>query len=257
MPSPRVLCSLHDVTPFHQERIERAEALFGALGVRRVAYLLVPQYHGGHPADDPAFAAWCRRPRPFEVEWFLHGFYHQEREAPAGGSLGEQLKRRYATAGEGEFLALGPEQVRARLDAGAAVFERTLGAPPTGFVAPAWLYNEALPPALRAAGIRYYEDHHRVYDTATGRALRAPVVTWATRTPARKWSSVLGTPALRWWWRREPLLRLAVHPYDFDHPATERSIHRVWSAALAGREQAAYSECFPGAFAQAAGTAVA
>lgn len=246
-----VLLSLHDVAPVHRERIERAEALFAELGVEQVTYLLIPDYHRQGRSDTADFAAWCRRARPFAVDWFLHGYYHLETEDAVGAHDGAPLRdggfraaltRRYATAGEGEFLALDAAEARERVARGAGVFERCLGEPPRGFVPPAWLYDASLPPVLREHGIRYFEDHRRVYDLDAGTALDAPVVTWATRTPLRKWTSILGTPALRWAWRNRPVLRLAVHPFDFDHPETVASIRRVWGAALAGRSQARYDE---------------
>ncbi len=248
MPQRRVLLSLHDVAPVHRERIERAEAVFADLGVEKITYLLIPDYHRQGKSDTDRFAAWCRRPRPFAVNWFLHGYYHLEDTAAddRDASFGEQMKRRYATAGEGEFLALGPNQANARIKRGAAIFERCIGKQPTGFVPPAWLYNDTLPPLLAERGFRYFEDHHRVYDLQTGLSLGAPVVTWATRTPVRKWTSILGTPLLSWWWHRRPTLRLAVHPFDFDHPETVASIRRLWQAALRDRLQLHYEEAVAG-----------
>lgn len=243
MPRPWVLLSLHDVAPVHRERVERAEALFAELGVRKVTYLLIPDYHRQGRSDTDDFAAWCRRERPFGVDWFLHGYYHLEDDAPVrDATAAERLKRRVATAGEGEFLALAADEARDRIERGAEVFERCLGTRPRGFVPPAWLYNESIDPALRAHGLRFFEDHHRVYDFHAERSFDAPVVTWATRTPLRKWTSILGTPALRWAWRNRPALRLAVHPFDFDHPETVASIRRVWRAAMAGRTQGFYEE---------------
>jgi uncharacterized protein len=263
MKVPRhALLSLHDVTPFHLERLERAERLFEDLGVRRVAYLLVPDYHTGAPADTAAFRTWCRRDRPFEVDWILHGYYHLETD-PAGdeaeratpgrqpGGLKRALTRRLATAGEGEFLALGASAADDRLARGMAVFERVLARPPAAFVPPAWLYSPALPEVLRQRGIRFWEDHGSVYDLAGARAVRAPVITWATRTPLRKWTSIAGTPVLGALWRRAPVLRLAVHPFDFDHEATVRSIRAVWGRALRARLQSTYEIVFASGAARA------
>jgi hypothetical protein len=68
------------------------------------------------------------------------------------------------------------------------------------------------------------------------------VITWATRTPLRRASSVAGTPLLLRLRRGGPVLRLAVHPFDFDHPRTVASIRRVASAALALGPQRWYEE---------------
>ncbi|HEV7589616.1 MAG TPA: hypothetical protein VGO40_15985, partial [Longimicrobium sp.] len=111
-------------------------------------------------------------------------------------------------------------------------FRAVTGTEPAGFVAPAWLATPALPPLLRRHGFAWTEDHAAVVDLSAGRAIAAPVITWATRTPLRRATSVAGTPLLLRLRRRSRVLRLAVHPLDFDHPRTVASIRRVWSAAL-------------------------
>lgn len=239
-PAPRLLISLHDVTPFHLERIRRAESLYRDLGLAKVAYLLVPDYHGKAPAaGDMDFHAFCRADRPFEVEWYLHGYRHlEDTGASSGGGAGDAFKRRYLTAGEGEFLALGPAAIRERLAAGLAVFRRCLGAEPSGFVAPAWLFNASLIPALREAGIRHTEDHRFLYRTDRAAPLPGPVITWATRTVFRKYGSLVVCPLLARVFAGAPILRVAMHPFDFDHPATVRSIRSVLARLVVGRAQA-------------------
>src|SRR5690606_21224974 len=75
-----LIVSLHDVAPPHLDRLRRAEALFRKLGVARVQYLFVPDFHGKFPATRfSELLAWCREPRPFEVSWWLHGYYHLDR----------------------------------------------------------------------------------------------------------------------------------------------------------------------------------
>lgn len=239
MPVPKLLISLHDATPFHLDRMRKAESVFGDLGLRKVTYLFVPEYHGGYPSGrDGDFREWCRATRPFEVEWFLHGYHHLE-SPPEGKPAGtDSWKRRFLTAGEGEFLALEPAEQRRKLDAGREMFRQCLDRDPPGFVAPAWLFNPGLIPLLRELGMRFTEDHGRVYQVDAEASIPCPVITWATRTPLRKYGSLLVCPALARLWRNRPVLRVAVHPFDFDHPATVRSIRRVLGSLLTGREQA-------------------
>jgi predicted deacetylase len=240
----KVVVSLHDATPFHLERMRRAEAVYRDLGIAKIAYLFVPEYHGGYPAaGDPAFRAWCREERPFRVDWHLHGYHHLEAPAPAAaGGAGDFLKRRLLTAGEGEFLALDAEAQRKKLEAGRAAFRACLDREPEGFVAPAWLFNPALPGLLREMGFRFTEDQRRMYRVDTGARLDSPVITWATRTWLRKYGSLAVCPLLLRLWSRVPVLRVAMHPFDFDHPATVASIRTVLAAALKGREQAFASD---------------
>ena len=67
------------------------------------------------------------------------------------------------------------------------------------------------------------------------------MITWATRTPLRKYGSLVVCPLLARLFASAPRLRVATHPFDFDHPATVRSIRGVLARLLAAREQA-----FPG-----------
>jgi predicted deacetylase len=246
--TPKVLVSLHDVAPFHLERIRKAEALFAKLGAPKVQYLFVPDFHGKSPVDaSPEFVAWCRGPHPFAVSWWLHGYYHLDRaDAAALSALSgaDRLKRRFLTAGEGEFLALDAGEQRRRLEAGLARFGECFpGESPRGFVAPAWLFRpERLFPLLRALGMPFTEDHRFVYRLAgpagseVTQMLRSPVVTWATRTFLYKYGSLVMCPLRAWWFRREPVLRIALHPHDFDHPETVANIEKVLRYAMRSRE---------------------
>ena len=223
------------MTPFHRHRLERAEQLLSDLRATEVLYLLVPDYHGRAPvAEDAAFGAWCRRPRPFQVRWALHGHFHQECpvDAQATAGLAARLKRRLLTDGEAEFLGLRGAALDRRLASGCEAFAAIVHARPTAFVAPAWLASEALPQALSRIGIRYTENHLRVFDLEQEMSRACPVITWSTRTALRRRLSGRLSDALVRRWRNEPALRIAIHPYDFDHPGVEACIRRTITAAL-------------------------
>ncbi|MBW8888224.1 MAG: polysaccharide deacetylase family protein [Fibrobacteres bacterium] len=236
----KLVVSLHDITPFHRERIGRAEAVYRELGLSKLTYLFVPEYHGGYPAaQDMAFRAWCREERPFRIDWHLHGYCHLEPPPqPGSWGAGDFLKRKLLTAGEGEFLALDAEAQRRKLEAGREAFRTCLGKDPVGFVAPAWLFNAHLPGALKDQGFRFTEDQRRMYRVDTGASLKSPVITWATRTWLRKYGSLVVCPLLLRLWSQAPVLRVAMHPFDFDHPATVGNIRSVLAAAMRDREQA-------------------
>jgi len=234
----RVLISLHDVTPFHLERVKRAEELFLQMGIGQVAYLLVPEFHHGHACDQsPAFHDFCRRTAPFAIDWMLHGFYHLEEDNPSRDSTwSEGLKRKWMTAGEGEFLAIAQKEASARIERGKAVFRRCLGEDPLAFIPPAWLHGEGLFGWLKAWGFLYTENHAAIHLLAQNRRFESPVVTWATRTWMRRKGSLWVCPALERMTRRSDLLRIALHPYDFDFPETRRNIEKVLKRALRRRQ---------------------
>lgn len=243
----QLLVSLHDVTPFHAARLDAAEALLAEAGVTRVAYLVVPDFHRCAPvAHDERFKAWCARPRPFAVDWVLHGYHHAEDRPPTRGGwtgVADALKRALLTGGEGEFLALPTPEVRRRIHAGRASLA-LLGLTVNAFVAPAWLFNDALGPALTSAGLRFTEDHLRVYDVQGPRSRRSPVISWATRTRLRWIASLVVCPILARWWSRRDLIRIAIHPNDMDSAATVASIRWVLKTAMSSRVCAAYGSIF-------------
>jgi predicted deacetylase len=242
----KLLLSLHDVTPGHMSRLAKAERLFTSVGVERVTYLFVPNYHGVCAVEASSeFVAWCRAARPFDVQWFLHGHYHADTvdgaRPPAVGWVG-RLARTWLTAGEGEFLGLSDAALSDRLQRGVESFHSCFGVRPIGFVPPAWLHNDQLMPALRTMGFEYSENHARVFQLQTGRELWSPVVTWATRTVVRRFGSLVVAPAIARGTRRQPIVRVALHPNDMDHPATIRSFLSVLEATRRGRTMAWYDE---------------
>ena len=244
MPALKLLLSLHDVTPAHLQRLRRAESLFGDLGVTHATYLVIPRYHGASAIDEPEFRTWCRQARPFGVHWCLHGYYHEERITDGHGrlSLRNWLARRLLTAGEGEFLDLREREAAARIDLGRHLFRACLGSSPRGFVAPAWLFNKALMATLRTQGFAWTEDHGRIYHVPSGMAIDAPVITWATRTFVRRHGSAVLAPVQLRCWRRRPVIRIAVHPLDFDDERIVDGIGRVIAAALRDRVPSTYDD---------------
>jgi predicted deacetylase len=239
---PALLVALHDVTPAHEARLARAEQLLSALGVTSVAYLYIPDYHGrGRP--DAGFAAWCRAARPYRIEWFLHGYFHEEqpgdRKAPAP-SPAHWFARTFLTDREGEFVSLRGSALQARLEAGLQSLAGIVGSPASGFVAPAWLYNEELIPVLQRLGIRFTESHFHVFDLQALEARPSPVISWASRTRGRRVSSRVSASLMRRVWARRPLLRVALHPFDFDHPRVVDSIARTIDALRETRRVVGY-----------------
>jgi predicted deacetylase len=233
-----LLVSIHDVSPKFAGEIDRLVGLVEArTGAGRFAMLVVPDHWGEAPiARDPAFRRRLRDWAGAGVEMFVHGWSHRD-PAPHG------FAARHMTAGEGEFSALGRAEALRRMSEGRAVVEDAIGRPAAGFIAPAWLYGKGAHEALADAGFPLAEDHLRVWHPPSGRILaRGPVITWATRTPLRKASSLFAAAALRRLLAPFPAVRLAVHPADSSDPATVASIEKSLSLLLARRRAARYSE---------------
>jgi predicted deacetylase len=231
--------SLHDVTPFHQERLERAERAFELWGVKKVTYLFVPFFHHQMPAEESEwFLKFCERPRPFEVEWVLHGFYHLESIEASQREPDQRTiwLRKHMTDREGECLALTVDELRLLVLQGQESFQKVLGVRASHFVPPAWLHAEDWLQGFEQTGITSTEDHYGIWNTHSKKSISAPVVTWATRTLVRRIGSLLVCPILAWRHRHQALLRIAVHPHDFDFPSTLSNIEKVLKTEMRKRE---------------------
>lgn len=231
----RLLVSLHDVTPRHADAVRRIVPWLARLGIPPAQLLVVPDFHGEWPIS--AYPDFCREVRGWSEaghELVLHGYHHLESPSarPRSPGLAERFKRSFMTAGEGEFLSLSPTEAGDLLEKGLAMWSQAeLGSWPKGFIPPAWLHRPDLDQVLWRHGFDWTENHAglRFRD---GKRLESPVVTWASRDPVRRIGSRLYCPAAMRAWSKTPLVRLAIHPHDFDHPQLVRSIERTIRLAL-------------------------
>ncbi len=212
--------SIHDVSPAFEREIDDALAACEKVSAKP-ALLVVPNFHGKWPLDRyPAFVDRLRALRDDGHEIILHGFFH----ASEGGSF---FAQKIASAGEAEFADLVQSEGERRIDEGTKILEG-LGLAPSGFIAPAWQMARWVLPSLASRGFRYAEDHLHVYDPAAGRRRRSLVLNFASRTPARLWSSVAfvraATP-----FRRVVRTRIAIHPGDMRGAFLPGEVTRVLS----------------------------
>lgn len=241
-PVRRLLLSIHDVGPRFEREIDILHNLLrGLVGDAPLAMLVVPDHWNEAPlARAPAFAARLRRWSDAGVEMFVHGWCHRHRGAHRGLA---GWKGRHMTAGEGEFLGLDHAEALARMRAGKALVEDIIGRPSAGFIAPAWLYGVGARRALAEAGFVCAEDHLRVWRPGDGAVLaRGPVITWASRSPARIASSLAVASVAR---SLHPLirnLRVAVHPGDTGEPRLLASIAATITAVRTNRIIARYAD---------------
>jgi uncharacterized protein len=221
---------LHDVAPARWDACTRVLKQV-AVAARRagttvpVTLLVVPQFHGD-PALPLPYLRWLHRQARAGHELALHGLTHRDDGPPPRG-LAERLLRRVHTDGEGEFAALPLAEAQDRL-ARARAWARSHGLSMPGFVAPAWLLNEAGWTAVSAAGFDYTCTLDRIVALPDRAALWAPSLVFSTRARWRRllsvaWVALLGRVA-----RRAPLLRFELHPDDADHPA----VLRCWMQQL-------------------------
>jgi len=244
-PDRKLLVSLHDVSPRHANAVRQILAWLAQRGVPPVQLLVVPDFHGEWPLSAyPDFCQELRAWSEFGHELVLHGYHHRETPRPEQkpSGLGERFQRRFMTAGEGEFLSLSPAEADALLEKGLSMWNQAeLGTWPRGFIPPAWLHRPDLDGVLWSRGFHWTENHAglRFRD---GKRLASPVITWASRDPVRRIGSRIYCPTAVKLHAAAPLLRLAIHPHDFDHPQLIRSIDRTLRLALRERKPIGLTE---------------
>lgn len=233
----RALYSLHDVTPAKEALVFEAIAHLRALGVTRLALLVVPDFHSRADLRSfPAFCAQLRRLLTPDDEILLHGYYHladaQPQSARGFGRVGRKLAAAALTAGEGEFHELDYDEASRRIANGLEVLRETLDVRPSGFVAPAWLQNAQVRRAVADAGLTFCEDHLRIWPTH-GEPILAPALSFASRTRLRLWGSLASAELTGRLLPRQPVARLAIHPNDYRSAHLRQAITRVvtrWQA---------------------------
>lgn len=224
----KLLVSIHDVGPRFEAEIDLLlERLTAHVTPQALAMLVVPNHWNAHPLQfGSAFARKLRGWSDQGVSMFAHGWFHKDMVVHQGASA--RFKARHMTAGEGEFLGLASEVAARRMADARDLIEAIIGRPVAGFVAPAWLYGRPALDALAASGFALAEDHMKVWQPGTGRVLaRGPVITWASRSPARIASSLLAARVLPPLLRHMPVARVAVHPGDAHAPRLLASIDRA------------------------------
>jgi len=241
----KLLVSLHDVSPRHAQAVRRILSWLAERGVPPVQLLVVPDFHGKWPLS--AYPDFCQELRAWNEighELVLHGYYHKEGEPDPSRrtGLGERFKRRFMTAGEGEFLSLDPTEADALLEKGLGMwYQAELGPSPRGFIPPAWLHRPDLDGVLWNRGFHWTENHAG-FRFRDGNRQASPVITWASRDAIRRIGSRLYCPAAVKLHATAPLLRLAIHPHDFDHPQLIHSIDRTLRLALKHRKAIGMTE---------------
>lgn len=237
-----LLASIHDVGPCFEREVDTLASLFErTLGGPRFAMLVVPDHWGQAPLRDaPAFQRRLRDWADAGIEIFVHGWFHRDRHRHSGIA---GWKARHMTAGEGEFLGLDQAEAAVRMAEGKDLIEQIIGRPAAGFVAPAWLYGPGAQSALRTSGFALAEDHFRVWHPASGEILaRGPVVTWASRSTPRQWSSRVVAALARRVLHGQRIVRVAAHPGDTAVPALMGSIERTLASFTARRRAGSYGE---------------
>jgi predicted deacetylase len=235
-----LVVSLHDVSPLTRGAFSAMLDELAALGVARCSLLVIPDHHArGKMLADAGFCRWLEALAAAGHELVIHGYCHQ-RAARARETARQRYMTRVYTLGEGEFYDLPKAEAAALLALAQAEF-RQLDAPaPTGFIAPAWLLGAGAAEAVREAGFRYTAYLRGVEDCRTGEFIGSQSLVYSCRNAWRRAASLAWNAALARRLRAASLLRLSLHPPDYQHAAIWRQVRRILGQVLAGRSLSTY-----------------
>jgi predicted deacetylase len=211
--------ALHDVQPATYERCALIRDWLEDLGVDRVTLLVIPAPEL-HPffQRSPALAAWLLDCRDHGDAIAQHGLQHRRTRLPH--PLARPVRGFHGGAAT-EFPGLDAEATAACLDAGRRMLE-IAGLPPRGFVAPGYAYTGALREHL-ADRFDWWATLLRVRPLR--RTALSPALYLGTSSAFKRATSptlVRAGSALA-----GRLLRLDLHPADFEHPGHVRAVEAV------------------------------
>jgi predicted deacetylase len=236
-----LVASIHDVSPLTLRQTECILDNLKQIGGVTTSLLVIPDHHRrGRISVDPVFAGWLRERVAEGHEVVLHGYYHA-RERDSGDGLLKKMVTQSYTADEGEFFDLSESDARERLNLGLSEFT-ACGLTTAGFIAPAWLLGRDAERAVRGLGFQYTTRLATVSDFKISHVYIARSLVWSVRAPWRRVCSLAWNRLLAFSFRNAPLLRIGIHPPDWDHPAIRNQILKLTSTALAVRRAMTYQQ---------------
>ena len=243
-----LVVSLHDVSPLTREVFTAMLRELAEVGVTKTSLLVIPNHHHrGHMLEDASFCRWVEGLAKEGHEVVVHGYYHQ-RAARGDETTRQRWMTSVYTTGEGEFYDLSEEEAGALLARAREEFSKLDAPTPRGFIAPAWLLSSAAARAVQRAGFLYttlltrmvlLAWHH--YD-ATQDRLWSQSLVYSCRNWWRRECSLLWNASLRRRLRRVRLLRLGLHPPDYQHARVWRQILRFAREEATRREVVTYDD---------------
>lgn len=213
---------LHDVAPIYASHVARFTQAMAPLVGNAMSAAVVPCWGGeslGYK-DRP----FLERVRAEYANVLLHGHEHFR-----PGHRGFVSK---IADGKDEMNGLDPAETDRRLAAGQEIFQRWLGQPACGFIAPTYQIGCATPERLAKFGIHYTVGYGQVI-TSTDQ--RLPLSTWVWDvSPIRllcRAGYSLGE--LQYRFRKKALPCVVLHPLDLERgflPQIEQTVQRLLHA---------------------------
>ncbi|RKQ93941.1 putative deacetylase [Solirubrobacter pauli] len=219
---PKLAIALHDVEPATYRRCQEIREWLSDRGVDRVTLLVIPapQLHP-FTSRSPELAYWLLDRQDAGDAIAQHGLRHRQTR-PA--RFGTRIVRQWQGGIAAEYAGMDAEATAESVEAGRRVLVDA-GITPRGFVAPAYAYTGALRTVL-AERFDWWATllglHGRV-------PLRTPALCLGTSGALKRGTSPLVVRAGARFSR--DLMRLDLHPADFDHPRHVEAVERVLHVA--------------------------
>ena len=235
-----LVVSVHDIAPSTRTTAEKIVSELSRRGVTTCSLLVVPNYHhAGSIADDRELGIWLRELEGRGHEVVIHGYFHDRPRRP-NETTREKFMTRFYTDDEGEFYDLSYDEALRRIACARDEFA-SLGLAPRGFIAPAWLLSLEGERAAKAAGMEYTSRLGSVRDLVRGRNFAARSIVYSVRNQWRRSASLAWNAALFMATKQQPLLRLSIHPSDYEHGEIWNQILRFLDEMLSGRCATTYA----------------
>ena len=216
MIEPSLCIVIHDVAPATWRRCRKILEILETIDDFQVTLLAVPHEPGG--TRNSGFERWLRHRSERGDEIALHGFDAPKLEAR---NWADRLQRRVFNRRRGEFTNLPLEEANARLQSGFA-WLRELNLTPSGFVAPVTKLSANAWQAVSQQPLEYTCTRHRLYLLPEARSVRVRGQAYSSASSMRRVLSVSWNELLAWMQRKQPVVRLELHPGDL-HPLSSRS----------------------------------
>jgi predicted deacetylase len=216
--------AVHDVEPRSDGRVREIRAWLSERGIDRVTLLVIPasELHPIGPRA-PALVDWLHMQTARGDAVAQHGLAHRAAfKAPWPRSILAALQGGPAA----EFPGLDPVATRGRVEMGQRLLHDAQ-LDPHGFVAPGYAYTRALREVLTGSSFHWSADLGGV-NTRRGR-IRSRALCLGASTPLKR---ALSPTVVRAAARGEDeLMRLDVHPADFDLPGHVAALESVLELA--------------------------
>lgn len=240
-PPPRLIATIHDVSPPALDEVRRLLQLLDALEVRPRVLKVIPNADGAHAvADATELVHLLQVEAAAGSEIVLHGYTHRA-SGPARGPLLTRLRARLFAGSAAELLSLNALEQAERIAAGQRSLA-ALGLQPRGFCAPGWLAPTGIRSLLRRLGFRYYVGLSTLDDLRTGRRQWTPWIGYLGADPWQERLIRLAGAVQGAAFGSAPVVKVFLHPRRSPKAPGFQSVIEVLARLVRQRQPTTFSQ---------------